>query len=43
MDDVFASLAGMAIVIVLLLSGSMGEALHLGQALGAWLNTILPV
>ena len=43
MDDVFASVAGTAIVIMLVLSGSVGEALSLGQALGTWLNAVLPI
>jgi hypothetical protein len=43
MDDVFASVAGTAIVIALFLSGAMNEALSLGQALGSWLNLVLPV
>jgi hypothetical protein len=43
MDEVFASVTGTAIVIFLVLSGSVGEALTLGQALGTWLNAVLPV
>jgi len=43
MDDVLASVAGTAIVIALVLSGSIGEALSLGHALGSWLNAFLPV
>ena len=43
MSEVFASVAGTAIVITLVLSGSVGEAMVLGQHLGAWLNAVLPV
>ena len=43
MNDVLASVAGTAIVITLVLSGSMAEALSLGHQLGSWLNAILPV
>jgi len=43
MNDVFASVAATAIVITLVLSGSMGEALSLGHSLANWLNAVLPV
>ncbi len=43
MDDVFASIAGTAIVIALMLSGSMHEALSLGHTLDFWLSAVLPV
>ena len=42
MDEVFATVAGTGIVIGLMLSGAMGEALTLGQALASWLNGVLP-
>jgi hypothetical protein len=38
MNDVFASIAATAITITLVLSGSAGEALSLGHALGIWLD-----
>jgi hypothetical protein len=43
MEDVFASVAGTAIVIALVLSGSINEALSVGHALGSWLNAVLPI
>jgi hypothetical protein len=43
MNDVFASIAATAIMITLVLSGSAGEALSLGHALGIWLDGVLPV
>jgi hypothetical protein len=43
MDDVLASVAGAAIMIALVLSGSISEALSFGHALGSWLNAFLPI
>ncbi len=43
MDDVLASVAGTAIVITLVLSGSVGGLLSLGHALGLMLKAVLPV